>query len=347
MHIDRHRPTGRLAHHLAHQWNPRCAADEQDPSNVGELQLGGADSPLQRLHGVGDARPNHRFELDARQANVRHQVRERDRDRDVGIRRQGFLRAPTLIAQARERSRRGGVVAHHVAWLQTERLHHVLQDGMIEVDAADPLEALRLPDEGESFGGLAQQRCVERTATEVIHGDDLTDLDPLERGVVDRCGFGLRDERNGTDVGLPRRESQKIHLVVAERCWMAQHDSRRGLAVLLRHLLHDPCEHMGGQRLGAVGNAAEHQRRGITEATLEREGRAIRFLHGASFGGFTDEHLAVLADEHDRGDRGRARPQRAHLDTPRRGDGRGAVRRAEVDAQPVLHQRSPSITRSA
>ncbi|TPW11581.1 MAG: hypothetical protein FD127_3160 [Acidimicrobiaceae bacterium] len=66
--------------------------------------------------------------------------------------------------------------------------HH----GLIEVDPAESLHPLRHPDELETIGRAPHQCSVERAATEVVHGDDLTRLDSLLACIRNRrrLGFG-------------------------------------------------------------------------------------------------------------------------------------------------------------
>ena len=53
------------------------------------------------------------------------------------------------------------------------------EHGFVEVDAAEALDALRLAEDLEAVGGLAQHRGVEGAAAEVVDGDDVAGLDPL------------------------------------------------------------------------------------------------------------------------------------------------------------------------
>ena len=71
------------------------------------------------------------------------------------------------------------------------------EHGLVEVDAAEALDALGRADQLEAVAGLAQHGGVERAAAEVVDRDDVAGADPLGRGVVDRRGLGLGDETRG------------------------------------------------------------------------------------------------------------------------------------------------------
>ena len=47
------------------------------------------------------------------------------------------------------------------------------EDRLVEVDAAEPLDALGLAEDLDAAGALAQHRGVERAAAEVVDGDDV------------------------------------------------------------------------------------------------------------------------------------------------------------------------------
>ena len=112
-------------------------------------------------------------------------------------------------------------------------LHRAAEQRLVEVDAAEALEALGLAERLEAVVGLAQDRRVERATAEVVDGDDRARRHALLARVVERGSLGLRQQRDRADVGLANGLLEQVELVCAVARGMAQRDRRRRLTELL------------------------------------------------------------------------------------------------------------------
>ncbi len=214
---------------------------------------------------------------------------------------------------------------------------------LIEVDAAEPLQPLRLTKELETLVGLAQDRGVERPATEVVDRHDRAGRHPLLARVVEGGRLGLRQQRDLADVGLSDGLLEQVELVRPVAGRMAQGDRRGRLPELLRDPCDDRAQEVGEQRLGSVRGAAEDDRGRVAQAPLELAARARRFGEGSPLRGFADEDLAVGTQEHDRRNRRGALAELEDLQSiAARDRGRG-VRGPEVDPERVGHQSLRSL----
>ena len=127
----------------------------------------------------------------------------------------------------------GRVVGVDLDALRGDQLHRASEQRLVEVDAAEPLEALGLTEQLEPVVGLAQDRRVERAAAEVVDRDDRAGRHALLAGVVERGRLGLGEHRDRADVGLADRLLQEVELVRAVARRVAHRDGRRRLARLL------------------------------------------------------------------------------------------------------------------
>ena len=119
-------------------------------------------------------------------------------------------------------------------------------------------------------------------------------------------------------------------------------DERGWLALALGDGVDDPAQHLGHQRVGAVGRPAEQDRRGVTHPALELAGHPPGLRGPAPVGRLAGEDGLVLAEEHDRGD---GCGTGAEVDRGRAAvamDRRGGVGGAEVDTEDVRHGGSSS-----
>jgi hypothetical protein len=105
--------------------------------------------------------------------------------------------------------------------------------GVIEVDAAQALQADGLAERLEAGGGAPQHGGVERPAAEVVDGHDVARSDARRGGVVDGCGDGLGDEADVAQVAARRRMTQEIELELAPVRRVGEGDGVRWTALAL------------------------------------------------------------------------------------------------------------------
>ena len=196
---------------------------------------------------------------------------------------------------------------------------HVGEDRLVEVDAAQALDALRPADDLEAVVvGAAHHGGVERAATQVVDRHDRARLQPALRGVEGGRGDRLGDQQGGVQVDLAHGLREQVQLVVAPVGRVGQRDGARRLALLLAHPVDGPAQHPGHQHLGRVRGAAEDDGRRIPDPALELAGHAAGIGGRPAGGGLAHQDLAVVPQEHDRRQRGRAVAQGQRLHDPPR-----------------------------
>ena len=269
----------------------RRAADEQHRGDLLGGDPGAGEGPPQ---GHDASRPSAGRIIASNSLRVRRtsvwRFGQHDRDRHVGVGRQRLLGLDALATQPGHGGDDRGVVEVEAA----ERRRRGCSDdvgehGVVEVDAAEALDALGLAEDVEAVGPLAQDGGVEGAAAEVVHGDDRARLDPLLAGVVRRRRLGLGEEPGDADVGLAGALLEEVELVGAPVGRVGQGDGRRRPALELGDPLDDPAQQLAGEGLGAVRDAAEQDRGGVADAALELAGEALGLGDAAPVGGVADE----------------------------------------------------------
>ena len=236
----------------------------------------------------------------------------------------------------------GRVGRVELAQLAVERRVDVGEDRGVDVDAAQALDPLGHPDDLEPRLRLADHRSIERPAAEVVDGDDVARLDALLAGVVDGRRLGLGQQRHlvASEPRQPRRLAQEVGLELRVVRRVGEDDVAGRAALALADLGHDRAQHVGHERLGPVRRPADDDRRGVAEPALELAGGPRGLARGPPLRGLADEDLAVLAQDHDGGDRRSGSPEAEclHPSVARHG-GRG-VGGSQIDPKPVCHATS-------
>ncbi len=214
----------------------------------------------------------------------------------------------------------------------------MLEDPLVEVRAAEVLDARRSADHAEGIVLLPEQGDVERAASEVVDGDRLAGLDLLLVQVVQagRLRFAHQFDVAEPDSGQCRADQSEA--VLAPRRGMGHRDDGGRLALVLLGAFDDPlCEH-GVDVLGRDAQVAHDDRRLVADATLELAHDPIRLIDRPPLGRLADHDAAVVTEVHHGRHRGLARTEFERFDVhgavgapPT--DGRSGVARADVDAQ--------------
>ena len=198
----------------------------------------------------------------------------------------------------------------------------VVEDRLVEVDAAEPLDALGRAEHLPAAGGPAEDRGVERAAPEVVDRDDLAGFEPFVRGVVDRRRLGLGEQRGRAALVEPGHADRLVQEIGLERSPVGRvgHDRVVGLAHLERHhLVHDRAQHDPRERVGRHRRAADDQRHRITDAPLELARDLAGIGGGPSHRRVADHDVVATAEVHDRRDApARAKPRGAISARPSR-----------------------------
>jgi hypothetical protein len=98
-------------------------------------------------------------------------MRQEHRDHRLRVGRQGLLRLHAVLPKLGHRGRGVGIRHVQLGQRTTVVVIDPLNDGLVEIDAPEPLDALRFADQVDRPVVLAQHRGVERAAPEVVHRD--------------------------------------------------------------------------------------------------------------------------------------------------------------------------------
>ena len=349
--VHRDRPGQPLRHQLRHQRDPRRPADQQHRGELTRPTPRRADGGAQRVDRLLHLRADHRLELAAVQPHRPAARGQEHRDRHVGVGRERLLGLGALPAHPRDGGQHGGVGVVEVGERDRQPRPDVLEHDLVEVDAAEPVEPLRPPEQPEPRGperglgpvGLAHDGRVERAAAQVVHGDGGPGRDPLLRGVVQRRGLRLGEQGNAEAL-RGERGGEQVLLVAAPRRRVGERDLRRLAAFAFGHPIDDPPDQPRRQLLRRPRPTPDDDRGGVADAPLELADHAIGVGQRPAFGRLADDDGPVGGDEQDGRDGGAPRPERDDLWFDPAPPGRAAHRRrrvgrTDVDTELVAHER--------
>jgi hypothetical protein len=161
----------------------------------------------------------------------------------------------------------------------------VAEHRVVEVRAAELLDALGRAEHRVPVAGAPQHRRVERAAAQVVHADHLAGRHPLGGSEVDRRGLRFGD---GPDVGPPGAAEDLVELLPLVRSPVRRvrhhHLGRRGVVARRHGVQHVP-QQLGEQGVRRVRRAADQQRHRVTEAAFDLAYQPGRVGLAVAFGG--------------------------------------------------------------
>jgi hypothetical protein len=92
-----------------------------------------------------------------------------------------------------------------------------------------------------------------------------------------------------------------------------------------------------------VGNAAQHERRGVAQPAFELAHDQVRMADRSPVGGVSGDHATLLAEVDHRGRDHRAVAERKHLNSGRARDRGRHERRTEIDSKAIRHGCLPML----
>ena len=193
--------------------NARGSADEQHGVQLGRIDLGRLQRPAQGGDGGADGRADHPFKLAAGQADLGLQVGQQHRDGGLGVRGQGFLGRDALVAQPDDRIGGAGIGRVEAGDGAVEGVVDVGEHGLVEVDAAEPLDAFRAAENVEAVLGGAQNGRIEGAPAEVVDRDQRAQVEAIVAGVVRGGGLGLGEQVDLAQSGQPGDLGEELELV--------------------------------------------------------------------------------------------------------------------------------------
>ena len=155
------------------------------------IDAGRLQRPAQGGDGGVDRRADHFFELAAGQADLGLQLGQQHRNGGFGVRGQGFLGGDALVAQPDGGAGGSGIGRVEAGDCAVEGLVDVGEHGLVEVDAAESLDAFRASEDVEAVLGGAQNGRVESAPAEVVDRDQRARVEAIVAGVVRGGGLGL------------------------------------------------------------------------------------------------------------------------------------------------------------
>ena len=341
--VDRHRPSDPRRDQPGDERDAGRATDQEDRVHVLGPEPGRRHHAGQGVDGRAEQGPDELLELGPLEEDRVVHVAEPHRDRHRGLGGQRFLRVDAGAAELGCGDRRRRVVVGDVTEdgaIGAEGAQHVGEHGLVDVDAAQALDALGSTQRLEPpVGPAPEDGGVERAAPQVVHRDRSAGGEALGLRVPGRGGHRLGQQPGGGQVHQAQRLAQHVSLELAPVRGVG-HGHRRGRATLgLGDRGGDPAEDLGQAPVDGHRRATEQERGRVADAPLELAGHPVGLLGRPPLGGVADQELAVVAQEHDRRHRRGAVPERRHLGAPAPGDAGGRVGGAEVDAQRVGHVR--------
>ena len=258
---------------------------------------------MQRLDTVDERRTDHRLEFGTGDPHLGLDVGQQDRYRGIGVRRERLLGLDAVGPQSGHRVLDRRVVLVELVDGLAQAATDVGEHRGVEVDAAEPLDSLRLAENLESNVGSPQNRSVEGPSPEVIDGDDLTGVEPLLGRIEDGGGFGLCEQDHLVgQVGDTDALTQQIDLVGTPISRMTHRDGVGRSALACRDLVDHGSQQSGHQGLRRIWAAADQDRRRVTQPPLELSSHPLGFGHRPTIGCFAGELGLVLPQQHHRRD---------------------------------------------
>ena len=213
MGVDRDRTSELGTHQLGHERNAAGTADEKDRIDLLGLDASRGERPTKAGDCLLQGRADALLEFIAGDPDVFGPAGEVHTDARARVVRQRLLGLDAFSLHSSSPTRSVGIIQIERAERASERLIDVPHDGGVEVDAADPLDALRLTEDGETLALRTQHGGVERAAPEVVDGDDRTGRDPIGGRVLGGGGHRFGHEDHLLDTGHTTRVTQQIDLV--------------------------------------------------------------------------------------------------------------------------------------
>ena len=344
--VDEGGPVQRRGDHLCDQRDPGGPPDQQHGVEVGRLDPRRAQRARERADRRLDLRPDHVFELAAREPDVEVPVRQEHRDGRLGVDRQRLLGRDAVLPQPGQGDAGLRVAQVELAERAAGAEVDVREDGVVEVDPAEPFDALGAAEDVDAGPALAQHGGVEGAAAEVVDRHRVAVAEVPGRGVVGGGRLGLGDHPRLRDARELRDLLEQFAPVGPPVGRVGEHDVRRRAALGLGDLRDGVLEQRGEQRGDRVRCAAEHHRRRVAEAALELPADPLRAADRPPVRGLAgDQRVVVAGVDHGRRDH-RPVVEGDHLHPRPTGDrgrdeGRAQVHPEAVGPHAVRHGRRP------
>ena len=294
--------------------------------------------PAQRGDGDVDRRADHFLELAAGQPDLGLQPGQQHRDGGLGVRGQGFLGGDALVAQP-DRGAGGLRISRVQAGDRAvQRPVDVAEHGLVEVHAAEPLDAFRAPQDVKTVLGGPQHGRVEGPPAQVVDRDQRAGVEVIGAGVMRRGSLRLGQHPHLTQPGQRGNLGEQLPLVRPPARRVSQRDRPGPAPLTAADQPGDGAQLVGEQRGRRVRHPAEDHRHRVTEPPLDRPGHPVRLRPGPPLGRPAGQHRAISPGQHHRRNRISVITQSDHFHpaVPRNRSRR--ERGPQIHTQPVTHQ---------
>ena len=352
MGVDHDRSPECVAQQPGDQRDLRRAADEQDGGQVLGGDIGGREGPPERLDGGVQGRDDLLLERIPGDGHVLRRAGQRYRDVGSFACRQGLLGEHAFAAQGGQDRRGTGVGRVQRGDRAVQLAVDVVQDGLVEVGAAEPFDALGGADDLQAVPAVAHDRAVERSSAQVVDREQTVRGQWPGGAVVggrghrlgggqDHRGAGSRDHRirlrvgRAWQAGQVRDGGELLAPVRTPHRRVGQHDALGWFAPGLAHGLQDGAEQGGHQGGGGMRCPVEDHRDGVAEAALELTRRPAGVLEAEPVGLLTDQQRGALVEVGDRRGQHCLSAERDHVHGSGGGDCRGGEAGTQIDADAV------------
>ncbi len=160
---------------------------------------------------------------------------------------------------------------------------------LVEVDAAQPFDALGLAQQLEARSGVRQHGRVEGTASEVVDPNHIAQVDAFPPGVLQGGGLGLGQQQRRLHPCRPQGLHQQLGLEGTPVRRVGDGHTLGHLPFLGGHLCDQESRDLREQRIRRPGRPPEQHRRRVAEAPLEVPRQPPGLVQPAAYGGVTDE----------------------------------------------------------
>ena len=340
--VDEGGPVECRGDHLGDHRDAGRPPDQEHGVEVRGLDPRGAQRAGERADGRLDLRPDHVFELAAGEADVEVPVRQEHRDGRFGVDRQRLLGGDAVLPQPGQGDAGLRVAQVELAERPAGAEVDVREDGVVEVDAAEPLDALGAAEDVDPYRALAQHGGVEGAAAQVVHGHRVAVAEVAGGRVVGCCRLRLGDHPCLRDARQLRDLLEQLTPVRTPVGGVGEDHVLRGCALGLGDLRDGRGEQLGEQRGDRVRRAAQHHRRRVAEAALELPRDPVRVADRPPVRRLAGDERAVVAgvDHRRRDHRPVAEGDHLHPRSPghrSRDEGRAEVHPQAVRAHAVRH----------
>ena len=247
--VDRHEGAEAVPQHAPDQRDPRRSPHQQDRVELARRQPGRGDGGVEGTDRVLDAGGDHGLELAPAERDRGLDAGQQDRDGHLllgGEQLLGLHAGPTQVQHGGGQGRVVGVGGPAVA----DRGTDVVENGLVEVDAAQVLDAHRVAEKLEALVVLAQHGGVEGAASKVVDGDEGPETDAGLAGVGEGGGVGLAEPGGCAEAGGAQRLLEQLELVGTPVGRVGDRGLAGQLPLAVGHPGDDVLDHATHQALG-------------------------------------------------------------------------------------------------